>query len=185
MAEMRRPMGDAAHQYARDWLWLSRGLQPVLRSALDPQWFRSWTIASPEVSDHQLARFGAAIPVFSGEVGLMVAQELAPIVAGGDGRVLLAPDPMGTPGDAFLEGVNTPYLIVDDAIYYVAQSSDVEVLASAWRAAASAAGQMAVVTEEGVDMSNAELDLQRAARATVALAISAYDGLGALFFTAL
>ena len=40
------------------------------------------------------------------------------------------------------------------------------------------------MTEEGVDMTNEALDLHRAAQATVALGISAYDGLGALFLKA-
>ncbi len=181
---IRRPLGDSAYQYVRDWLWLSRGLERFLRSVLDPEHFRCWTVASPEVSDEQLERFAVAVPVFSGEVAPLVAQELARIIAGSDHRVMLAPDPMAAPGDAFLERVRTPYLTVDEGIYYAERSSDHDALAGIWRAAASAAGQMAVVTEEGVDTSTGELDLERAARATVALAISAYDGSGALFFTA-
>ena len=65
---VRRPMSDAAYQYAWDRLWLSRGLEPLLRSTLTPQRFRCWTIANSEVSDEQLARFGAAVPVSTGEV---------------------------------------------------------------------------------------------------------------------
>ena len=166
----RRRVGAAAYQYVRDWLWLGRGLQPFLCPVLEPHRFRCWTVAGPEVPDEQLARFGAAVPVFSGEVASVVADELARIMAGCDDRVLLAPDPMGNPGDAFLERAHTPYLIVDDEIYYVGSPADAAVLARVWRAGASAAGQMAVITKEGVDTSTGRLDLNRAAHATVALA---------------
>ena len=105
-------------------------------------------------------------------------------MAGGEDRVLVAPDPMGSPGDAFLERVDTPYLIVSDGIYYVGRSPEVEGLAAVWRAASSAARQMALVTAAGVDMSTGKLDLDEVAVATVAIAVAAYDGQGALFFAA-
>jgi hypothetical protein len=181
---IRRPLSDAAHQYACDQLWLSRGLESRLRSELTPQRFRCWTIASSGVSDEQLARFGAAVPVSSGDAEV-VARELASIMVEGEDRVLVAPDPMGRPGDPFLTRVDTPYVTVGDGIYYVGRSPDIEALAAVWRAAASAAGQMAIVTGASVDTSANKLNLDEAARMTTALAFAAYDGLGALFFAAL
>jgi hypothetical protein len=101
----------------------------------------------------------------------------------GNSLALVVPDPAARPGDRFLNRVARRYVAVGDAIYYVERSTDADELAATWRAAAFAAGRMAIVTDAGLDRPRAgEAALEKAAAGAALVVFEAYDGEGALFF---
>lgn len=179
---LRRAVPEASYQFARDRLWLACGLKPFIFDLLVPDRFCCWTLADRGVSDDRLARFDAGGFVVSSYVAELVASEVAPIIAASEDRALLLPDPMAKPGDPFLKRERMRHIVVGDGVYYVEGSADVERLVAGWRAASSAAGQMAVVTSVDDDLMHDEFGLQQAADAAVLLVFAAYDGYGALFF---
>jgi hypothetical protein len=179
---VRRAVPEGAYEFARDRLWLARGLKPFVRDLLVPERCSCWTLAGRDVSDERLAQFDVGGFVAPGYVAELVASEVAPIIAGSEDRVLLVPDPMARPGDPFLKRETIRHIVVGDGVYYVEGSAETERLVTGWRAGSSAAGQMAVVSSVSQDLMRDELDLQRAADASVLLMFEAYDGYGALFF---
>jgi hypothetical protein len=181
-APVRRSVPDAVYDFVRDRLWQARGLELPLGSVLTPERFRCWTVADRRVDDERLDRFGAGGLMCSADVAQVVAQGVAMAMTEDDLLGLVVPDPMPRPGDPFLKRARTPYVEVGDGIYYVERSAEVERLAAVWRSAASAAGQMGVVTAGLKHMTSDELDLKQVVAEAKLVVFEAYDGVGALFF---
>lgn len=160
----RRALPDTAFEFAREQLWLARGLEPHLHPLLSPERFAAFTLAPLTVDDERLARFAVG-----GAIGCTHAHYAEVRRALFPGARWIVPDPMGTPGDPFLARVDTPWLEVDDGIYYRGH------VAQAWRAGASAAGQMGLVT-------TADDTLQAMAENARLIAMTAYDCEGTILF---
>lgn len=179
----RRSVSDGAYDYVRERLWLARGLGPYLLEVLDPARFSCWTVADPAVTDERLGRFGAGGFALAGSVGEVVADVVAGTLEHCDGGVFVAPDPMGRPGDPFLDRVSGEYFTVGDGIYRVARAPDPTVLINTWGYAGSAVGQLGIVTRHPIGASPTEEDLRDSVAAAVLIVVEAYDGNGALFLT--
>jgi hypothetical protein len=161
----RRNLGPEAIGWAIERLWLARGLEAPLTERLRTGAWQAWTWADP-VPDARLAQFGTGGHVFTGgtiaeQVGRLVAHR-----ARRTGGSWMVPDPMAKPSDGFLRDVD--HVVVGDAVYYKA-APEPAAIAEAWGKAASAAGQLGMLTTRGFD-----------ADSLVFLAIEAYDGDGVI-----
>jgi hypothetical protein len=170
--------------YARQQTWLARGLQRHFADTLTSDRWTAWTLAEASVPDVRLERFseGGAL-CEGGEVRRALINELVAAMTHDGPTACVVPDPMGRPGDPFLRRAQTPYIVVDDGVYYVERERDPDRLRTAWASAGSAAGQMGLVTTAPPDSAapTHEHLLAAAAQATL-IVFEAYDGEGALLF---
>jgi hypothetical protein len=179
----RRSLPPDALRYARDQLWVARGLGPHLDRHLTADEWSSWTFADLSVPESRLERFSEGGAINSVDVESDVWREVATTMAGNAPAAWLVPDPLGRPTDPFLRDVDVEYFVMEDAVYYVERSGEIERLAATWRQASSAAGQMGLVTTYDLPASELDAaDLRFAAGHAVLLAMSAYDGDGILLF---
>ena len=180
----RRAVVEQAFEYARERAWLARGLQQHFTDSLTAERWSAWTRAEASVPDERLERFsdGGAL-CGSGEVRRGLISELVAAMSRDASAACVVPDPMGRPGDPFLWRTQAPYMVIEDGVYYVERERNPDRLSIAWDSAASAAGQMGLVTTASPDSAEPthEQLLGAAARATL-IVVEAYDGEGALFF---
>jgi hypothetical protein len=178
----RRPVSDRAFDFVREQLWLARGLEPFLQEALSRERWAATTFAEPAVPDARLQRFSdggrlcAPHPLDAGVLAVVRAAMMSKPAG-----VWLAPDPMASPQDRFLDKVRIPWFTVEDAVYYVERSPAIESLKTVWQRTASAAGQMGLVTAHQLPTSRLDrADLEGAVGGAVLIVVSAYDGDGVL-----
>jgi hypothetical protein len=180
----RRAVVGRVFGYARQQTWLARGLQRHFADTLTSDRWTAWTLAEASVPDVRLERFseGGAL-CEGGEVRRALINELVAAMTHDGPTACVVPDPMGRPGDPFLRRAQTPYIVVDDGVYYVERERDPDRLRTAWASAGSAAGQMGLVTTAPPDSAapTHEHLLAAAAQATL-IVFEAYDGEGALLF---
>jgi hypothetical protein len=157
-------------------------LGPHLDEALTSEEWNSWTFADPSVPASRLERFSQGGAISWGDVACHAWKEVATAMSADAPAAWLVPDPLGRPGDGFLKDVKVEHHAVEDAVYYVERTGDIELIAATWRQASSAAGQMALVTTHELSPSGLDAaDLLAAAARAVLVAVSAYDGEGMLF----
>jgi hypothetical protein len=177
----RRSLPPGALHYVRDQLWLARGLEPYLDDVLASNEWDSWTYADPSVPAPRLERFSEGGALSSTDVHPHVWKDIAAAMAAEAPAAWLVPDPLGRPDDAFLKDLTVPNCVVDDAVYYIARTGEIDRIAATWRQAGSAAGQLGLITNYELPSAGMNAaDLRAAAEQTFLLAVSAYDGDGTL-----
>lgn len=137
----------------------------------------AWTFAGAgvpqeRVEDIAVGGLGAVV----GDEQTVLCEVAEAIVAAGSSAVWLVPDPMARPGDPLLANV----VVIGDGVYYAARGRQPGELAAAWRAASSAAGRIAVVTNLADITTATQRDLFEAGRSARLIVVDAYDGEGAL-----
>ncbi|HEX7300303.1 MAG TPA: hypothetical protein VF257_15000 [Solirubrobacteraceae bacterium] len=179
----RRSLPPDALRYARDQLWVARGLGPHLKELLTSDAWDSWTFADPSVPASRLERFSTALAIGLADVECHAWKEVATVMTAESPAVWLAPDSLARPGDGILKRVTVEQQFVDDGVYLVERAGDVDRIAATWGWASSAAGQMGLVTTHVLPASGIDAeDLRAAAEQAVLLVMTAYDGDGIIFF---
>jgi hypothetical protein len=180
----RRAVVGRAFEYVREQAWLARGLERHFADTLTSDRWTAWTLAEPSVPDVRLEWFSHGGALCRGDgVRRGLVRELLAVMTRDGPTACVVPDPMARPGDRGLRRGQTPYIVVDDGVYYVERERDPDRLRIAWAWAGSASGMMGFVTTAPPDSAAPTHEHLRAAAARATLIVfEAYDGEGALFF---
>jgi hypothetical protein len=179
-----RELGPVAFEYLRESLWLARGLEPFLQHVVVSERFGASTVADAQIPDERLLRFITGGLGHAIDLPHLAGDRAARAMSDSPTARWVVPDPMARPTDRFLADSPVRPVVIDDGVYYAEARAIPHRLADAWAAAASAAGNLGLVTTEAPDGQTAAApDLQRIAEGTQLLVVTAYDGEGLAFFT--
>ena len=98
--------------------------------------------------DQRLADLKTGGPVGTQNASEVAAAQVAETLAQCHNGAFIAPDPMGRPGDPFLDRVRVEYFTIDAGIYYVERRPDRDRILDVWQQGGSAAGQIGIVSRQ-------------------------------------
>lgn len=181
----RQVRDDRTLAHVRESSWLARGLEPYLLKSLDLAHFSCWTFADAGVTDERLADLKTGGAVCTQNASEVAVAQVAETLAQCDNGAFISPDPIGRPGDAFLDRLHVEYFTVDDGIYYVESRRHHHRILDVWQQGSSAAGQIGIVSQHTIHATPTEADLHDIMAAAQLIVVTAYDGDGTLFLTRL
>lgn len=174
---MKRALPPSAIAYARSRLWQARDLEQPLMQVLDGGEFKGWTLAREEIPDTRLETYDTGGLTRSGDVAAEVAEQAVRIMQRVTEATWVVPDSLARPGDP----LDIDHVVLGDAIYYVVERPEEPQVRKAWRQAASAAGQLALVSYCRFPPDPTPESLGLLAETAQLVALTAYDGEGAIY----
>jgi hypothetical protein len=169
-------------EYARDQLWLSRGLEPHLKAELAAaDAWQAWTLVDAVVPEERLQRLSQGGAIETSDIEADIRSEVPTSMAAHAPASWVVPDSMACPDDPFCKRLRRTYITADDAVYYVVRTAEPDGVVEAWWQGSSAAGHMGLVTTHAIPTSElTAADLHAIAAQAVLLIWTAYDGEGLL-----